>query len=181
MSVLPITVYGDKILKEKTKPVKQIDDEVIGNIRDMFQTMRNANGIGLAANQVNLDKSIFVVDISPIEGYENNKPIAMINPVITSKSDELVIFEEGCLSLPALRAEVERPEIMEIKYLDTDEKEVILEADDWLARVILHEYDHLIGKMIPDRVSAAVKKKLKNQLTDIVNRDVEIDYEITSK
>jgi peptide deformylase len=181
MSVIPITVYGDKVLREKTKPIKNIDDAVIENIRDMFETMRNASGIGLAANQVGLNKSIFVVDLSPIEGYEEMDPLVMINPEIISESDEIVTIEEGCLSLPLLRADVDRPEAIEIKYIDTDEKEMIMEADDWLARVIQHEYDHLLGKMIPDRVEAELKKKLKDQLIDISQRKVEIDYPITDK
>lgn len=179
MAVLPITVYGDKILKQKTKPVKQIDDEIIGNIRDMFQTMRNASGIGFAANQMGLNKSIFVIDLTVMEEYADSKPMVFINPIITLESDEEVIYEEGCLSLPLLRADVQRPERIEIKYLDTDEKEQVLEADDWLARVILHEYDHLQGKMIPDRVEAEIKKRLKVQLSDIMNRRVKIDYETT--
>ena len=179
MAILPITLYGDKILKEKTKPVKQINDEIIGNIRDMFQTMRNAGGIGFAANQMGLNKSIFVVDLSVMEEYKDMQPLVFINPVVTLQSDETVIYEEGCLSLPLLRADVERPEIIEINYLDPDENEKVLEADDWLARVILHEYDHLQGKMIPDRVEADLKKQLKGQLSDIMNRKVKIDYETT--
>ncbi len=181
MAVLPITVYGDKILRENTKPVKNVDEVVIATIRDMFETMRNANGIGLAANQVGVDKSIFVVDLSPIEGLEDSDPVVMINPEIISESEELVIIEEGCLSLPLLRADVERPEAVEVKYIDTDENEKIIEADDWLARVIQHEYDHLIGKMIPDRVPSELKKKLKDQLINITRRNVDIDYPITDK
>ncbi|MBU1095399.1 MAG: peptide deformylase [Bacteroidetes bacterium] len=179
MAIIPITIYGDKILREKTKKVKQVDDEVIQNIRDMFETMRAAHGIGLAANQVGLNKSIFVIDLTPVEGYEESSPLVMINPVITAESDDSVIYEEGCLSLPNLRADVERAEAIEIKYLDTDEKEQIIEADDWMARVILHEYDHLIGKMIPDRVAQDIKKKLKGELTDIMNRNMDVDYPIT--
>ncbi|PKL88252.1 MAG: peptide deformylase [Ignavibacteriae bacterium HGW-Ignavibacteriae-2] len=179
MAIIPITIYGDKILREKTKKVKQVDDEVIQNIRDMFETMRAAHGIGLAANQVGLNKSIFVIDLTPVEGYEESSPLVMINPVITAESDDSVIYEEGCLSLPNLRADVERAEAIEIKYLDTDEKEQIIEADDWMARVILHEYDHLIGKMIPDRVAQDIKKRLKGELTDIMNRNMDVDYPIT--
>ena len=179
MAIIPITIYGDKILREKTKKVKQVDDEVIQNIRDMFETMRSAHGIGLAANQVGLNKSIFVIDLTPVEGYEESSPLVMINPVITAESDDSVIYEEGCLSLPNLRADVERAEAIEIKYLDTDEKEQIIEADDWMARVILHEYDHLIGKMIPDRVAQDIKKRLKGELTDIMNRNMDVDYPIT--
>jgi peptide deformylase len=147
----------------------------------MFETMKNAHGIGLAANQVGIDKSIFIVDLRPVEGYEESSPLVFINPQIVTASDESVILEEGCLSLPNLRADVERPEIIELKYLDTDEKEHILEADDWLARVILHEYDHLIGKMIPDRVEAEIKKELSEELKNISSRNIEIDYQITDK
>ena len=90
-------------------------------------------------------------------------------------------MEEGCLSLPNLRAEVERSEIIKLKYLDTDEEEQILEADSWLARVILHEYDHLIGKMIPDRVDPRIKQKLQDDLIKIMKRDIDIDYQITER
>lgn len=181
MAILPVTVYGDKILREKTKKVEKVDDEVIGNIRDMFDTMRNASGIGFASNQMGLDKSIFVIDLQPIEGYEDFKPIAFINPEIIDESDEIVTIEEGCLSLPNLRAEVDRPAQIKVRYLTPDEETKELEADDWLARVILHEYDHLIGKMIPDRVAADIKKKLQKSLKDIRNRNVDIDYPITDK
>jgi peptide deformylase len=181
MAILPITVYGDKILKEKTKPVDAVNETIIKNIKDMFDTMRNANGIGLAANQVGIDKSIFIVDLRPVEGYEESKPLVFVNPEIIVKSDETVIMEEGCLSLPKLRAEVERPEIIQLKYLDTDEKENVLEADDWLARVILHEYDHLIGKMIPDRLESEIRKGFSEELKNITERNVDIDYLITDK
>ena len=181
MSVIPITVYGDKILKEKTKKINSVNDVIIKNIRDMFETMRRADGIGLAANQVGLNKSLFIIDLSGIDGYDNFKPLVMINPQIVDHSEESVIMEEGCLSLPLLRADVERPEIIKVSYLDTDEEERELEADSWLARVILHEYDHLIGKMIPDRVTAEIKKELQSELIKIKKREVDIDYTVTSK
>jgi peptide deformylase len=181
MAILPITIYGDKILWQKTKPINSVDDNLILIIKSMFETMRNANGIGLAGNQVNLDKSLFVVDLSPIEGYEDLKPKVFINPEIIETSDENVIIEEGCLSLPNLRAEVERPETIKIKFLNVNEEEEIIEADDLYARVILHEYDHLIGKMIPDRVDENIRKLLSEELSLIKNREVNVDYEITAK
>ena len=181
MAILPVTVYGDKILRNKTKPVDAVNEAIVENIKDMFDTMRNANGIGLAANQVGIDKSIFIVDLRPVEGYEDSKPMVFINPEIVTKSEESVILEEGCLSLPNLRADVERPEIIEIKYLDTDEKEHILEADEWMARVIQHEYDHLIGKLIPDRVNSEIRNGLSEELNNIRDRNIEIDYLITEK
>ena len=181
MSIIPITVYGDKILRQKAQPVKQVTDDIIYKIKNMFDSMRNARGVGLAANQIGYRESIFVIDLDGVDGYEKFKPIVMINPQIVLESDEKVIFEEGCLSLPNLRADVERSEIIKVKFLDTDEKEQELEADDFYARVILHEYDHLIGKMIPDRVEANMKKKLQGELSKIMNREIKIDYEITEK
>jgi len=181
MSLLPITLYGDAILRKTAEPIIAIDDELIGNIKNMFDTMRNANGIGLAANQVGLDKKFFIVDLSGVEEYENSAPLVVINPEILEYSDDIVSMEEGCLSLPDLRAPVERSEIIKLKYLDTDEEEQIIEADSWLARVILHEYDHLIGKMIPDRVTPRIKKKLQSELTKIMKRDIDIDYPVTER
>jgi peptide deformylase len=181
MAILPITVYGDKILREKTKDIEQIDDNLIATIHSMFKTMKNANGIGLAANQVDLDKSVFVVDVSPVEGYEDHSPRIMINPEILETSDENVVMEEGCLSLPNLRSDVERPKEIKVKYLDTDENEQEEDFDDLMARVILHEYDHLIGKLIPDRVDPQVKRKMQKQLVKMLRRDVDVDYPITEK
>ncbi len=181
MAILPITVYGDKVLRQRTNPIEQIDDDIIGTIRNMYETMHNAYGIGLAANQVAFTKSIFIVDLSVMDEYKKFKPITFINPVILDVSEETEIMEEGCLSLPNLREDVERPAIVKVKYLDTDENEQILEADELLARVILHEYDHLMGKMIPDRVDPKVRKKLQKQLNKIVQRKEKVDYPITER
>jgi peptide deformylase len=105
--------------------------------------------------------------------------MVFINPEIVLHSDEKIVIEEGCLSLPNLRADVERAKTIKVRYLNTDEELVEIEADDFLARVILHEYDHLIGKMIPDRVADGVKSKLQDELKMIKSRKVEIDYPIT--
>ncbi|HOI29863.1 MAG TPA: peptide deformylase [Melioribacteraceae bacterium] len=179
MAILPITVYGDKILKQKTQPVRAVTDDLIVQIKNMLETMKNARGVGLAANQVGINNSVFIVDLKGVEGYEKFKPVVFINPEILLYSDEKVVIEEGCLSLPNLRADVERPEKIKVRYLNTDEEEVEIEADDFFARVILHEYDHLIGKMIPDRVSEEIKSRLQDELKLIKSREVEIDYPIT--
>lgn len=179
MAILPITVYGDKILRQKAKSIEAVNDDLIEKIKNMFDTMRNANGIGLAANQVGLTESLFVVDLEGVEGYEKFKPMVFINPEIILKSDETEIMEEGCLSLPFIRAEVERPEKIKVRFLDTDENIKEIEADDLFARVILHEYDHLIGKMIPDRVKDEIKKQLQPDLEKITKREIKIDYPIT--
>ena len=179
MAILPVSIYGDKILREKTKDITNIDGTIVQLIQDMFETMRNADGIGLAANQVGIDKSLIVIDLSPVEGFEKFKPIVFINPQIISRSEDTIKMEEGCLSLPYLRASVERPKSLKIKYLDTDEKIQELEADGYFARVIQHEFDHLIGKVIADRVDPLVKKRIKDELLKIRRRQIDVDYPIT--
>lgn len=178
MAIIPITIYGSKILRQKAKPIKAVSDELIKKIRDMFDTMRNAKGIGLAANQVGFSESLFVIDLKGVDGYDKFKPMVMINPEIILQSDETEILEEGCLSLPNLRADVERPKEIKVRFLDTDENVNEIEADDLFARVILHEYDHLIGKLIPDRVNSEIKKKLSEDLTKIKKREIKIDYPV---
>jgi len=179
MSLIPITVYGDKILWKKTSKVTHVDDNIIGIIADMFDTMRNANGVGLAANQVGLNKQIFVVDISPVEGYEKYKPIAMINPRIVSKSDETISIEEGCLSIPDLRAEVIRPRSIFVSFCDVNMKEHTIEADELFSRVIQHEYDHLQGILFIDYLDDELKKRYKKHLEKIKKRKIDIDYPVS--
>ncbi|MHB8852459.1 MAG: peptide deformylase [Ignavibacteriaceae bacterium] len=179
MTLLPITLIGDKILRRKASAVKEVDVKTIELIRDMFETMRNANGIGLAANQVGADKSIFIIDISVIEGYEELKPMVFINPKITYRSEKKVFIEEGCLSIPDIRAEVERPETIKMDYQDTDLKELTIEAKDLLGRLLQHEYDHLQGILFTDLISDEMKKKLKRNLSNIKQRNIEFQYPVT--
>jgi len=179
MAIIPITIYGDKILRQKAQQVNSVSDELIAKIADMFDSMRNAHGIGLSANQVGFRESVFVLDLKGVEGYEKFKPVALINPQIILHSDDKIVMEEGCLSLPNLFTEVERSKSIKVRFIDTEETEREIEAGELLARVILHEYDHLIGKMIPDRVSEEIKSKLADELDLIKNREVEIDYPIT--
>lgn len=181
MAILPINIYGDKILEKKVKPVTETGITLIKEIKDMFDTMRNAHGIGLAANQVGIDKAIFVIDVSPVEGYEKIKPIVMINPKIVLRSDELNVIEEGCLSIPTLRADVLRPKEIKVVYQDSDLTERTLEADELFARVIQHEYDHLHGKYFTDRLNEILKRQVKKDLVKIKNRKVEVDYLVTDK
>ncbi len=180
MAILPITVCGDKILRKKVARVSTINNEIIRLITDMFETMHNANGIGLAANQVGLNKQIFVVDISMVEGYEDSKPIALINPKIIAKSEELSVYEEGCLSIPDQHEEVKRPKKITIEFYDTDFNKHTIEADGLLARVMQHEYDHLQGILFTDLVDEETKKKLKKSLSKIKKRKIEVSYPISS-
>ena len=179
MAILPVTIYGDKILRKKVDRVDDVDFKTIEIIKNMFDTMRNSNGIGLAANQVGVNQAIFVIDVSIVEGYENYKPMTVINPEITFRSEEKVFIEEGCLSVPNVRNEIERPSKIVIKYLDSDMKEQSIEADSLLARVLQHEYDHLQGILFTDYFNDKAKKEFKNILNKIKNRKVEIEYPVT--
>jgi peptide deformylase len=179
MAILPITLYGDKILRKKVNSVKEVDLKTIELIKNMFDTMRNANGVGLAANQVGVNKSIFIVDISHNEGYEDYKPMVFINPKIIEKSEEKIVIEEGCLSIPDVRSPILRPEKIRIAYHDTDLNEHIISAEKLFARVIQHEYDHLQGILFIDKLTDEEKNKIKGDLENIKKRRFEIEYPIT--
>ena len=179
MSLLPVTLFGDKILRKKTSKVTEVDNKTIELIKNMFATMRNANGIGLAANQVGADKAIFVVDISALEDYADSKPLTIINPKIVGRSEEKIKMEEGCLSIPEVRSEIERPKEITIIYQDIDLKEHTVKAGDILARVMQHEYDHLQGILFTDYLTNEDKKKIKAQLEEIKNRKKKIEYPVS--
>ena len=179
MPLLPITLFGDKILRKETSRVMEVDNKIIELIRNMFATMRNANGVGLAANQVGVDKQIFVVDISGIEGYEENKPLTIINPKIIERSQSTNKMEEGCLSIPDIRREIERPAEIVITYQDIDLKDHTMRVDDVLARVMQHEYDHLQGILFTDYFPEREKKDLKKKLDDIKNRKKVVEYPVS--
>lgn len=179
MALLPVTLIGDKILRKKTSLVQDVDFKTIELIKDMFDTMRNANGIGLAANQVGADKSIFIIDLSEIEGFEKTKPMVFINPNIVERSEEIEVGEEGCLSVPDLRGDISRSKLIELNYFDTDLVEHKLEAEKFLARVIQHEYDHLQGILFTDLVANNEKKKMRREILRIKKRDYEFRYPVT--
>lgn len=181
MAILPVTLYGDKILRNKAKKLKEITPKDLQLIKNMFETMNNAYGIGLAANQVGSDKSIFVVDLSPLEDYKDEKPRIFINPQIIEYSTEKVPHEEGCLSIPDVRAEVLRPKSIKIKFKNISFEDCEIEADEMLSRVIQHEYDHLKGIFFTDKIDPETQKKISPELNKIKKRKIEIDYPVTEK
>ncbi|MGB9696812.1 MAG: peptide deformylase [Ignavibacteria bacterium] len=172
---LPITTYGMRILREKSAPVTDVDDRLIELITNMFYTMKNAGGIGLAAPQVNVGLSLTVVDISDVENYESYKPLTLINPEIIETYGNIEI-EEGCLSIPEVRGIISRPEQIYLKYYDLDMKEQTLEAGSLLARVIQHEIDHLNGILFIDYLDEDTLKKHKSILRKIQKQKIEVDY-----
>ncbi|MFA6468026.1 MAG: peptide deformylase [Bacteroidota bacterium] len=177
MAFLPIYLYGNEILKKKAKHVSEVTDADIKLIQDMFETMHESNGIGLAANQIGELKQILVVDISDMEVGKGTKPLAIINPKILEEEGEWEM-EEGCLSIPDIREKVTRAEKIRIRYNDVNLNEVELEADAMLARVILHEMDHLNGVLFTDHLSSTKRTLLRSKLKKIMKGDVETSYEV---
>lgn len=169
MKVLDIVTYPDKILKNPTKAVDNVDGKLQSLIDDMASTMYEAPGIGLAAVQVGIDKSLLVYDIAPKE--EGRMLNVLINPKIISKEGEILSEDEGCLSVPDLRANVKRAARILVEAADRDGNPVKIEAEGFLAIVLQHEIDHLNGTLIVDHISALkrqmytrrVLKRLKQQ------------------
>ena len=163
MPVLEVVHYGDPILRKKCNSVKDFS-KLESLLSDMFDTMYEENGIGLAANQVGFDMNLFIIDISGIE--EDEKTRVFINGEIINSEGESW-FEEGCLSIPDIRLNVKRPDIIKFKYQDEKGQEFEEDFDGLLARAIQHEVDHLNGVFIVDRVSKSEKMSVAKELKDI--------------
>ena len=165
MKIMDIVNYGNSILNKKCSPVSDFSDIKLV-IEKMFDSMYEAEGIGLAANQVGLDLNLFIIDITHTE--EAEKPHVFINSEILSFHGQKTFFQEGCLSLPGIALDVERPEKVVLKYQTVDQEWHEDEFEGLLSRAIQHEMDHLNGIFIVDRVSKIEKIKYKNELKKLV-------------
>ena len=166
MSIKPIITVPNEILKKTSDPIENIGEREKKLVNDLFETMYNSNGIGLAAVQVGILKRILVVDISTKE--EKKNPLCFINPVIKKISDETSVYEEGCLSIPDTFIEIERPKICEVEYIDLDGKLKNIKCDGLLSTCLQHEINHLDGKLIIDHLTKLkrdiiIKKISKNK------------------
>ena len=159
MAKLRILEFPDPRLRKKAVPVEVVDDQLRGLIDDMFETMYDAPGIGLAATQVDVHRRLLVADVSS----DKSEPWVLINPVIVAK-DGTEVTEEGCLSVPGYYEEVERAENIRVRYLDRDGKEVESEFDGLLAVCVQHEMDHLEGKLFVDYLSEAKRQRIRKRL-----------------
>jgi peptide deformylase len=162
MALLDIIVAPDPRLKITAEPVAKVDQSVRRLMDDMLETMHAANGIGLAAPQVGDKRRVIVVDVARED--EEPNPIPMANPELLWASDDEVLREEGCLSLPEQYAEVERPDRIRVRYLDRDNEIRELEAEGVLATCIQHEMDHLEGVLFVDHVSALKRRMILRKL-----------------
>lgn len=163
MSTREIITVPDPLLRKISKPVERVDDELRALLDDMLETMYEAPGIGLAAIQVAVPRRILVMDVSRDE--ENKQPFFLINPKIVSSSDEMLIHDEGCLSIPEYFAEVERPASVAVSYIDREGKQQQAEFNNLLARVVQHEIDHLDGKQFIDYISKLKRDRIVRKLT----------------
>jgi peptide deformylase len=159
MALLDILHFPDPRLREVAKPVEQVDDTVRQLVDDMFETMYDAPGIGLAAIQVNVPKRVITVDISE----DQDEPLALINPEIISK-DGIEEMKEGCLSVPGVFEVVKRADKITVKFLNREGESVEMEAEGLLAVCIQHEIDHLDGKLFVDYLSTLKRQRIRTKL-----------------
>ncbi len=179
--ILPIVAYGDPVLKKKAVDIDEQYPNLKELIDNMFETMENANGVGLAAPQIGKAIRLFVVDASPFE--DKDPELAdfvqvFINAQIVEESGKEWVFNEGCLSIPTVREDILRKPNILIRYYDEHFDYYEEEFSGLAARIIQHEYDHIEGKLFTDRVSALKRTLLKGKLNDISKGKVDVDYKM---
>ena len=163
MSILPILIIPNPVLKTVAEPVDAVDDNLRKLMDDMVDTMYDAPGIGLAAVQVGVLKRVTVIDIS--RDKEEPELLHFVNPELTWQSEELSTYDEGCLSIPEIYEEVERPAKCRVKFLDYDGVEQEIECDDLLATCIQHEIDHLDGILFIDHISRLKRERITKKFS----------------
>lgn len=156
--IYEIRKYGDPILREVAQKVEVIDDEILEILDNMVETMYETKGVGLAAPQVGISKRMFVCDKG--DGVVRK----VINPVITPLTDELMDFEEGCLSVPGIYKKVQRPEKIRIEYTNEKGEAVTEEVEDFMAIIMQHEFDHLEATLFVDKISPIAKRMISKKL-----------------
>ncbi len=170
MKELELRYYPDPVLRQTTHPVGSFDDELRELACAMVGTMRRERGIGLAAPQVGFSKRLIVVLQMQIPDDTEVDPLVLVNPRVVATGGELWSYEEGCLSIPGINAMVLRPTSVEVEYQDLDGEVQRVEDDSILGRILLHEIDHLDGKLFIDHLSNAQKSLIKSQLKDLASR-----------
>jgi peptide deformylase len=160
MALLPILCYPDPKLHTVARPVQAVDGRIKALIADMLETMYDADGIGLAATQVDVHERLIVIDVSG----ERNAPLVLINPEITWASEEKQVNDEGCLSVPGIYDGVERSSSVKVKALDGDGKLRTIEAEGLLAVCVQHEMDHLLGKVFVEYLSPLKRNRIKTKM-----------------
>ena len=184
--ILPIVAYGDPVLKKKAKDITKDYPKFDSLLENMFETMYNAHGVGLAAPQIGLPIRMFLVDTTPFSDDEdlskdeqkalNGFKRVFINAKILKEEGNEWVFNEGCLSIPDVREDVFRKPKITVAYLDENFKAQKASFDGLIARVIQHEYDHIEGVLFTDKLSSLKKRLIKGKLTNISKGKIDIDY-----
>ena len=179
--IYPIILYGNNVLRKKADEIKRDEIDVKKLSNDMFETMENADGIGLAAPQIGISKRIFVIDGTMLEDEQmKNFKKVFINPMIISESGDYWDFEEGCLSIPNIREKISRKTDVELTYFDENWNQYTERFDGMRARVIQHEYDHIEGKLFTDYLSSLKRKLITNKLNEISKGKCDVNYQVKS-
>ena len=175
--IYPIVAYGDSVLRKEAEDFPRDSEDLTTLVENMFETMYNANGVGLAAPQIGKSTRIFIIDSTQMgdEDFVGVKR-AFVNPEILDEYGNEWAFEEGCLSIPDVHGDVLRPEKLTIRYFDELWNEHEEEFDDLTARVIQHEYDHLEGVLFTDYLKGLKKQMLRAKLVNISKGSVKVDY-----
>lgn len=160
MALLPILQYPDPRLHTVAKPVAQVDDRIRQLVDDMLETMYDAKGVGLAATQINVHERVVVIDTSE----ERNDPLVLINPEIIWTSDEMIVWEEGCLSVPTIYDKVDRHARVRVRALNRDGEPYEFEGEELLGVCVQHELDHLSGKVFVEYLSPLKRNRIKTKL-----------------
>lgn len=180
--ILPIYVYGSEVLREKAEEIDldNVDREQLQKlIADMFETMKNAEGVGLAAPQIGRNIRVLVVDgsdFSDTYAYLRGFKRAMINPRLLEESEETIEYNEGCLSIPDIHCDIIRPKKIKVEYYDADFQKKEEEFDNFACRMVQHEMDHLDGIMFVDKAAPIRKKMIKSKLFNISKGKVRTFY-----
>lgn len=170
MTIKPLIILPDPLLRQVSQPVERVDSELNQLVDDMLETMYEAPGIGLAAIQVGVPRRLLVIDVAK-EG-EDRQPLVFINPEIITSSNERSVYEEGCLSIPDYYAEVERPASISVKSIDRNGKEQVTEADGILATCLQHEIDHLNGVLFIDHISRLKREMVIKRFTKAARQKI---------
>ena len=178
MSVLPVRIYGDPVLRRAAAPIERFDQELRSLVADLNETMHAYNGVGLAANQVGLARRVAVVDV-PIDDAHRVRA-TLVNPVILERQGSEV-NEEGCLSIPGIYEDVSRAYAIAVRAHDEHGQEYDLRAEGYLARAIQHEIDHLDGVLFIDRLSPLRRQFLRRALEALARGEVPEGYHPTAE
>lgn len=173
MAQRPVRIYGDPVLREKAREIRDFDDSLRALVADLFETMHAYNGVGLAANQVGVAQRVFVVDV-PREDGERDR-FAVVNPVLDHRLGKQR-DEEGCLSMPGINEEVERPLKLRLRGLDEHGRPIDRVVEGFLARAVQHETDHLDGVLFTDRLSPLKKQFLRRDLDALARGELPAGY-----